>query len=341
MRASVWLRAGLLFASLLGALGCGGTSLDSRLASYAAEVGSVVGAEATTEFVLPRTALPDRRARRIDTDDHRAGGRDFLAFQGCRLGELVGQRNSPLGRVMVPTRRLRYEAELLEAAADCVGELEPERADRLNTLVVRKRDEIGAHVWNAVWLSEEVEAHFSESASPFAARAGDSRSQALAAAASALTASAVGAPEAAALERALARLRDEAPTGPMLRGIAAVGRRLDRVAQHLERLDGEGCDRRRQRVTKLFEARYLPLQGEVATLDRDVAVRLDALAALFGATQRHVPTIPAAMQAWRDALLPTESDAGLWRAYRDASMRHVEAWRPTLRACGVLPEAGA
>ena len=33
---------------------------------------------------------------------------EFLALRGCRLGELAGDRNSQLGRVMVPSRQLIY-----------------------------------------------------------------------------------------------------------------------------------------------------------------------------------------------------------------------------------------
>ncbi len=318
---------------------CGRIPLTDRLADYREEVASLVVAEPDAVDAAPKAArLPSRRERRIEVEDHRTSGRNFLAMQGCRLGELVGQRNSALGRVMVPSRRLRYEAEVLEVAADCLTDLEEERAEALREIVTSKRGELSAHVWNAVWMGVEMEAYLGASANPFAVAARGDASAGLAAALEVLERPTRSAEDAAELERALELLSREAPAGPVIAGLDAAARELSLVSALLPAGEAGGCSVERRRLSRLFESRYLPLQAEVAQHDRWMAWRFERLDALFAASQRGLPAVPESMQAYRRGVLsPTEPD-GVWRRYRRAILQHADAWRPTLVACGVLSE---
>ena len=146
--------AGLL-GLLAAASACGAPSPESRLDAYRDAVARVVAPQrAAPETEAPR--LPGRRERRLEVGDYRIGLLDALNLQECRLGELVVQRNTLLGRVMVPSRRLVYELEVLEAADVCLPELDDRRSVELGELMDRKRAELPRHVWNAVWEKSEL-----------------------------------------------------------------------------------------------------------------------------------------------------------------------------------------
>ena len=84
--------------------------------------------------------LPDRSARRMEVADQRITPLDFLAIIGCPLSEIVAERNAPLGKVLVPTRRLAHEWLVLEALETCLPGLKTERAEKLRAqlnLIIR------------------------------------------------------------------------------------------------------------------------------------------------------------------------------------------------------------
>ncbi|MDZ7825614.1 MAG: DUF3080 family protein [Gammaproteobacteria bacterium] len=106
---------------------------------------------------LPEVELapwPRARDRTLEVPAQRINLIEFLRLHRCDLGELVGARSSPLGRVMQPSQGLRYEIRFLRRADACLERLgaQPdaqEEATRLAGLVAAKRTALGAVIWNA------------------------------------------------------------------------------------------------------------------------------------------------------------------------------------------------
>ena len=113
---------------------------------------------------LPEAELapwPRARDRTLEVPAQRINLIEFLRLQRCDLGELVGARSSPLGRVMQPSRRLRYEIRFLRRADACLERLgaQPdaqENAARLAGLVAAKRTGLGAVIWNATLADDAL-----------------------------------------------------------------------------------------------------------------------------------------------------------------------------------------
>jgi hypothetical protein len=333
------LRWSLLVPGLLPALaaGCGAPDLADRVAAYHEQIVEALGERAAPTERASRS-LPPRRDRRLAVADHRMGGFDFLTLQGCRLAQHVGLRNSPLGKVMVPSQQLIYELGVLDAADECLVGLEASPAERLRALVAAKRSELTAHIWNALWTSEEMETYLSPAARPIGRVAHPDDRAGLLAALAVLRRPIRTAADGEALERALEKLRGEFPAGAMLGSLDRVRQHLDAVATVLASRSPAACSTEELRLARIFETKYLPLQSDVAVLDRRVHDRLEVLSALFGESSTMLPAPPEAMLRYGREQLSPESSEGAWQRYRRALTRHVHAWQPTLSLCGRLPE---
>jgi hypothetical protein len=320
-------------------LACGSPGVVERTRSYHAEVHDAVGGDAVLRAYEGGERLyPPLRERRLDVTDERIGVLDFLALQGCRLGELAGYRNSPLGRVMVPTRRLAHEIEVLDAAAECLPGIEdPERRSRLETLLARKRGELPRHVWNALWTDGELERYLATERLPEAGRWSVYATHSLVAVGRHLDRSALGVGDVRALEASLGELRGARPAGGLLRALDEVGHHLEAVAVLLEGSGAGDCSATRRRLVRVFRRTYVNLQPELARLDRRGREVVEALSDALGASARGTE-VPVAMQRYRERLDPEDEDS-LWSRYRRAVLRHAEAWQPTLRHCDVHPWA--
>ncbi|MEM7410424.1 MAG: DUF3080 family protein [Myxococcota bacterium] len=312
--------------------------LDEHLRSYHAEVCRWTDGPCDPGDPVLTTALPGRRNRVVEVPASEVRFFDFLSLQGCRLGELAGYRNSPLGRVMPATRRYRYEAEVHAAGRTCLDSLEDGTRDRLASLIADKEAALPLHRWNAVWTSEEFEAYWSL-ASPVGRRAPADRAAPLLARVTVLATQPHHPPEAAVeLEDLVAQLARTAPVGPRLRALDEARHHLSRVAQRLEGFPGEGCPVPAVRLVRTFQGAYLQgVQPALSRVDREVAGLAEPLAAL--AVALPPPTsLPDAMTDYlRETLGPGESS--LWHRYREALRVHARAWQPLLQECGVLPDA--
>ena len=80
--------------------GCGQRSGQELLADYRTELEEILELEAPDpagDGVASELRLPQRRDRRLPVGDQRVGPFDFLATLGCRLSEIVAERNGVLG----------------------------------------------------------------------------------------------------------------------------------------------------------------------------------------------------------------------------------------------------
>ncbi len=315
---------------------CGVPEIGDRVTDYEQALRELVPDAEAVATPTPASRLPGRRDRQLEASDQRIGVFDFLAIQGCSLSQVVGRRNSSLGRLMVPSQQLIYELELLRVLGECAQTLSPERASRFDEILVAKRRELPRHVWNAVWLGAEMEAYLS-SAPPAFARSGDG-TDSLHRALDVLEEEPGGEPDGERLERALNGLRTAFPTGALLGRLAEVREGIDRSSILIERASrGASCGIRERRLVRVFEERFVPMQGEISKLAGRIVMRLDLLDRLFVETAARVVTPPSAMQRYHAAFLDPEHPSGLYQLYRASMSRHVSAWKPILVACGRLP----
>ena len=135
-----FVRSGCCGFLLVWGVSCGVPPAPERFERYAAEVDEILrpGADELRigDARAPERAhyvLPRRSARRLEAPADRAGALDFLATIGCALSEVVAERNSGLGRVLVPARRWAYERRVVDEIERCLPGLEGERAVRLAT----------------------------------------------------------------------------------------------------------------------------------------------------------------------------------------------------------------
>ena len=328
-------RVAFLFLATLGwMLGCGPPTPEERLADYRWAVASEWGSESELMPMPPAVRLPDRAARRIDVPAHRIGALDFLGIIGCRLSEVVAARNGSLGQVLVPTRRLAHELDVLAALAECLPALSGERAMRLDALFEAKRGELGAHLWNAVWLDRDLERYLSVGNPSLVGGASrDDGPARLREAAISLAQR-----DALALERAFEQLRDDPPLGPMLRSIQAATIELDRVSGLLSSLSEGRCDVRRKRLLRIFRERYVSIQPALGDLDRRSRPAVDALLELYAQTADRVAP-PHAMRAFARKIggSAESSEPRITERFRAAIVSHASAWQPIFETCGVSP----
>jgi hypothetical protein len=307
------------------------------LTDYRREIESVTGAPPTIEAQSPASPrLPRRRLRRVEIEDDRIGVFDFLAVVGCELSEVVAERNSGLGRVLAPTRRLAHEVAVIDAIDACLPFLGAERANRLRAAAEDKQRDLPAHRWNAIWLDSEVERFLTDGPSSLVGGfdASDGPRQ-LARVAREMAERGPRFPSAESLEAAFRELRDDPAIGSVIREIDGARRNLSRVAALVAETPIDFCDRGARRLVRVFETHYLAIQIRLVDVDRKGFSVLEALDSLYRASAQGV-TVPPAMQEFAAAVLDTTSEDGLWRRYRSAVLDHAAAWEGPLQLCGVI-----
>lgn len=321
----------------LALLGCGQASVAERMSRYRGALETVLDAPSQEPVPEARLALPARRDRRLEVSDQRIGPFDFLSTLGCPLSELVAARNSALGKVLVPTRRLAHELAVVEAIDDCLPTLSAERAERLGAHADAKRAEAGLHVWNAVWLDRDLERFLSTGPASLIGFGDPSDGpEQMARAAEAL-----GRGDVETLESAFHALRDNPPLGQLLADVKTATEELERAARLVSLASEKGgeknCGAQARRLSRVFASHYRELQPALAEFDRSGREALVALESLFRTTALENEEMPAAMQRYRRDLLGGTSDADLAERFRTAIVDHAKGWGPILERCGVIP----
>jgi hypothetical protein len=315
---------------------CGRRGVGDQIALYRSEVEAALGLDAAPAADDPAIRLPGRRDRRLAVRDERIGPFDFLAILGCRLSEIVAERNNALGRVREPTRQLAHELVVVDAIEACLPTLGEERAADLRARLRRKREALPRHAWNAVWLDRDLERYLTSGARSLVGGE-DARDGALQLR---RAAEAIEARDVSSLEGAFAELRDDPAIAPLLDEWRSTAAALERVAAVVAGTRVAGCDRTSRRLAAIFEHRFLPYQPALGRLDRDARLQLEGIAALLRATAPTVE-VPEAMATYAAKLVGDDAHPGLARRFREASLAHADAWGPILERCGVLPTAGA
>ena len=289
--------------------------------------------------------LPARRERLSEIPELRIGLLDLVidARRCPHLQQLISQRNSSLGKQLLPSQRLGYEGDLLRAIDDCLPHL-PDSASlkgTLQRLAAEKRRQLPAVFWNALNGSPEFEHYlrFADQALPLGSQEDNAALDALQRLAS------LGAalphqlpPGSDTLDPLFFALYASEQGGQLITSLASLRHTLDAGSELLEQ---------RQRTRPLCPLGKATPRGRIL---QNIFVKFYA-----GGLQPYLAQIDQRGQQWQAALhqlqrvegipaatrehlqrLAGEQD-GLWLAFRAATARHVKAWQTVLNSCGLAP----
>ena len=323
--------------------GCGDPDADDLWQDYHERLARLTDVAVPTATAVPRPRWPDRRELLVTLPEWRTGLLGWLELLDCDLMELVAERNSVLGRVQVPARRLIYEQTFVARGQTCLADpqLEPALRQWLEGLLDEKRAALPALYHNATLASEELRNFLATGPVPGTtplwptARETVQALNLLAVERTRLEAGETAARTdelAAALE-----LLDKTRGGVIIDAMAPAIDGLTRASQMLEQVDsarlcprGQASERARwlrNVLDRIYASRVQPWLSDVWRGSDELNGGLGALIAASG----H----PAPAAAWLDAVAGT---GGLREQMASAMARHTEAWQRLLGDCGLMPE---
>ncbi len=344
------------------------------LDDYMGRVANVLDAD--TPEVSPYEGLqplPDRRDRRAPTEELRAGLLESIKFRQCDLLPLIAERNSSLGKVMPPSKRVSYELRFFARLAPCYKRMAQTNDTPLSntdasvsrsggedflTLLENvyrvKSANLEAELWNGVMLSEEMEMQFSLSREPLPLEGNPTFSDSLRALqvfnklqqrvedyrhTGELSLPA----ELATLEDHYFALYSSYYGAQLLKSLALLSSYLNAAAGILEQAiaDRPLCFNERPTpqadiLQNVFFNYYAgKVQPYMSQVQRQGELWLEQLATLM-----QPPNLepPQAMQRYYEEVWAKETAEGLWQDYQAALKRHTQAWQDVLGQCGLMPK---
>ncbi|MGB1257532.1 MAG: DUF3080 family protein, partial [Thiolinea sp.] len=168
----------LLLLFIIGLTACGKPDAQAMLEDYADSMSNVLETNIAIDLdnaakQLP--AFPEKRERKLTTPDIREGMLEVWDFEQCGMMYLIAERNSSLGKVMLPSQKMRYELRFMAALQQCrqqMQQLEKPGPDqqafikRLQEIAQLKQQNLAREVWNGIYGSDEISQHFATGQPP-------------------------------------------------------------------------------------------------------------------------------------------------------------------------------
>ena len=147
---------------ILAAQACSREGLDPELETYTNRLADILDTEHHPTAQPPVSI--DRRARAVAIHALRADQStldllDYLSMRGCKLQQVVAERNNQLGRLADPITMLFFDLRFIALAPDCITTLrseDPPTAQLLSEALASKLTKRNAHIEQAVLLSDEM-----------------------------------------------------------------------------------------------------------------------------------------------------------------------------------------
>ncbi|WP_172146120.1 DUF3080 family protein [Pseudomonas tumuqii] len=319
-------------------------------ADYLQRLNNAVEGDAVVVFdkmELTRYRLPPRRERVVDIPEVRIGLLDLLidARRCPALQQQISQRNSSLGKQLVPSSRLGYEGDLLRAIDACLPHLAAGQGQNLHVtlsrLALEKRAQLPSVFWNALNASQEVERYlrFADQALPTTPGEDDAALDALAqlaAMANALPQTLP--PSTAELDPLFFALHASAQGGQLISSLVSLthtlneGSRLLEARQQQRPICPQGQATSRGRILQNIFVKYYAggLQPYLAQVHQRGQTWSSSLRQLSAAAE-----VPAATRNYLLNLAGPEQS--LWVDFQAATARHVRVWQDSLNSCGLAP----
>ncbi len=293
--------------------------------------------------------LPRRRDRVLDVPELDMGMLDFLSLYGCQLQYVVGEKNSVMGRVMQPLNRLRYEIRFIEAARECLPEIEDEDfSDELEEAIGSKLESLPIAIWNATWGVEEIEKLFTLAKGYYPVAAEGNPVSDLAVDIESLNAAvtrlrsedlAVSLDFAGGVHQ---RWQAEYRAGQLINSALLLTARLqDGTGLLMQRIEGQplclnGQPNNQSDIVKnMFFSVYIekiqPYMSSVRKARTELIEPFEQLARI------QADVMPESFADWYQRHLSRDAPEGLWRELDAAMMEHTRAWQELLGQCGMRP----
>ncbi|WP_417567941.1 DUF3080 domain-containing protein [Marinobacter sp.] len=339
-----------VLASLLA--GCNPFS-DARpmMDEYVERVARVLDVDPELSDIDSASQLPRRRDRVLTIPDLEMGMLDFLSLYGCELQQVVGQKNSVMGRVMQPLNHLRYEIRFIEAARECLPEIEDEDlSEELVDAIESKLESLPIAIWNATWGVEEVEKLFTLAKGDYPVSPEGNPVSDLARDIGRLNATvsrllsndlSVSLEFAGAVQQ---RWQAEHRAGQLINSALLLTARLQDGTEILrQRTEGRPLclngkpNNQSDILQNMFFSVYIgevqPYMSELARARTRLIVPFEQLAKM------QIETMPESFRPWYQRHLTQDSQSSLWHQLDVAMMNHTRAWQDLLEQCGLRPGA--
>ncbi|MGQ7844021.1 DUF3080 family protein [Granulosicoccus sp. 3-233] len=139
---------------------CAGDAARFRFDDYRTRLARALKLDAVQSVQLVDPARrPRKRDMWLEPEQSTISMIDFLRLYDCRLGEVIGERNSVLGKVAPASQRLFNDLAFLHHAPECISQLRTRQsdalADRLVEAVSGKLDGLTVSIANATLASDE------------------------------------------------------------------------------------------------------------------------------------------------------------------------------------------
>lgn len=318
---------------------------------YVERVARVLETDPEFSGIPSASQLPRRRDRVLTVPELDMGMLDFLSLYGCELQYVVGEKNSVMGRVMQPLNRLRYEIRFIQAARDCLPDIEDEEfSEELTGAIDSKLESLPIAIWNATWGVEEIEKLFTLAKGyyPVAPEGNPVSDLAL---------------DIDALNAAVARLYTEDLTvvldfagnvhqrwqaehraGQLINSALLLTARLRDGTDLLKRrIEGQPLclngqpNNKSEILQNMFFSVYIekiqPYMGEVRQGRTALIEPFERLAEV------QAEVMPESFAEWYERHLSQEARNSIWRELDVAMMDHTQAWQELLGQCGLRPGA--
>ncbi len=313
---------------------------------YLVRLGRSLDQERVAITPSPPLAFPARRTLAIRYPRHSISLIELYKLADCELHELIARRNSILGKVARPSRQLVYELRFLALAQQCViviQDTEAALASELAAVITVKQQQLPQRIWQAILGAEEWRQFWNapQRLGDYPAQTSSVVMESLdylnAAAAAWLTGQ--WRVDSQLLEHHLQRMAS-GDGGALLSAwqlshayLAAATRTIE---QRIQRgpLCIKGMTSSKGRVFDTVTRKFFigAVQPWLAAINRR---QYELMAAVHRLEHTLNAASPASYRAWmvnRDQLL---------EAATAAPRQHVEAIRPVLESCGLLPVSGS
>lgn len=140
---------------------------EALLEDYLTRLARVLELERPNVAPVRPPRLPPARVLQVEVEPLSINLLEFWGFRKCGLSEVLGERNSILGRVMVPSQHLHMDGRLLQQLRHCQKVLEDDKLVALTKdLIQTKQTQWPERYWNATAAAPELRAFWSPSTQP-------------------------------------------------------------------------------------------------------------------------------------------------------------------------------
>jgi len=341
----------LLLVSLLLS-GCSGPSSEALWQDYQNRLSRAL--EVDREEVAaqrPLSAWPSRQERELAAEPIRLGLLEAYGMRACPdLLTRVAERNSQLGRVMLPSQQWLYELRLAHTLNACVegnsNSLDESTFAELQSLQQRVQERLPRNYWNFLVNSEAMQGLFSLSGGrlkpddqPPTQEIAGLLERLLEASQMLAAGDLPDYPK--QLEQELRLLNNQASLSQLLFALQEANRYFTAVNKQLQaRLGDQPLCRRptpelpRAQVSRnlLYNVFMVDVQPWVAHLDRQSQQLIPIANALY-----QQPLAPASVEAYRQQWLAPENPDTPWQRFQQLNREHANHWQALLEQCGMAP----